>query len=94
MATVFHELLHAYLGYLDINTFDTGSQHNEIADNYIQLLVSALMEHYAISQTDATHLAWGGLHMTNKWDSLTSPMKNLIIQTNSKYKSGDRGTPC
>lgn len=94
MVTVFHELLHAYLGYLDIDTFSGDTQHNEMSDNYLQLLADALMEHYSISQTDAIRLAWGGLHMTDKWNNLSSTKKNQILQTNSQYKSGNKGTPC
>jgi hypothetical protein len=53
------------------------------------------MEHYSISKTDAVHLSWGGLHMTDKWNKdFNDTMKNQILEKNRQYKSGDLGTNC
>lgn len=93
IATVFHELLHAYMGYLDIDASSNTLDHENMADNYLNLLTNALIEHYNISHTDAMHLSWGGLQETNKWSKLSQSQKNQIIQTNGEFKSG-KGSPC
>ena len=66
-----------------------------MAFEYVELLSSALMEHYSISKTDAVYLCWGGLHMTDKWNKdFNDTMKNQILEKNRQYKSGDLGTNC
>jgi hypothetical protein len=94
MATVFHEMLHAYMGYLDINASNNSSDHINMANNYLNLLADALMEHFSISSTDATHLSWGGLHETQAWANLSTGTKNQIINTNQQYRTSIKGQIC
>jgi hypothetical protein len=95
LVTIFHELLHAYLGYLKLTSGLSSSQHNLMASEYVELLSSALMEHYSISKTDAVYLSWGGLHNSDKWKKdFNDKMKNQILEKNRQYKSGDLGTNC
>lgn len=94
MVTVFHELLHAYMGYLDINMSTESMDHENMANSYLDMLSQALMEHYSISSTEATHLAWGGLHKTSKWEKLSTHQKNQIIATNHKYRNSEKGVKC
>ncbi len=94
MATVFHELLHAYMNHLDITMTDEDLDHENMADSYLEMLKYALMEHYNISSDDATHLAWGGLHHTSKWEKLSQSKKNQIIITNEKYRNSEKGEKC
>jgi len=95
LVTIFHELLHAYLGYLKLTSGLSSSQHNLMASEYVELLSSALMEHYSISKTDAVYLSWGGLHNSDKWTKdFNEKMKNQILEKNRQYKSGDLGTNC
>ncbi|MBC6367265.1 hypothetical protein [Algoriphagus sp. AK58] len=94
MVTVFHELLHAYMGYLNINMSTESLDHENMANSYLNLLSQALMEHYSISSTEATHLAWGGLHKTSKWEKLSTHQKNQIIATNQKYRNSEKGVKC
>jgi hypothetical protein len=95
MATVFHELLHAYMGYLAIDMSSNSFDHIIMANSYITKLSQSLMEHFDIGATDAVHLAWGGLHETHKWAvDLTQSQKNHIADTNQKYRNGLKGIKC
>ncbi|MEB2787371.1 hypothetical protein [Algoriphagus persicinus] len=93
-ATVFHELLHAYLAYLDIDSFLNDSQHINMANEYIERLSESLTERYNISEQDAINLSWGGLSMTSAWSNLSSTKKNQINDTNQQYKTAIKGTSC
>ncbi|MCU0402620.1 MAG: hypothetical protein MUE75_16710 [Algoriphagus sp.] len=95
MATVFHELLHAYMGYLAIDMSSNSFDHIIMANSYITKLSQSLMEHFDIGATDAVHLAWGGLHENHKWVvDLTQSQKNHIADTNQKYRNGLKGIKC
>ena len=86
--------MHAYLGYLKLTSGLSSSQHNLMAFEYVELLSSALMEHYSISRSNANYLAWGGLHESSKWGQLSQDQKNQILQTNQEYRSGIKGVKC
>jgi hypothetical protein len=94
LATVFHELLHAYMGHLGIDKSSISIDHENMANNYLNMLSKALMEHYSISGTNANYLAWGGLHESSKWVQLSQDQKNQILQTNHEYRSGVKGVKC
>jgi hypothetical protein len=94
LATVFHELLHAYMGHLGIDKSSISIDHENMANNYLNMLSKALMEHYSISRTNANYLAWGGLHESSKWVQLSQDQKNQILQTNQEYRSGIKGVKC
>ena len=68
--------------------------HENMANNYLNMLSKALMEHYSISGTNANYLAWGGLHESSKWGQLSQDQKNQILQTNHEYRSGVKGVKC
>lgn len=93
-ATVFHELLHAYLAYLNIDSFLNDSQHINMANVYIDRLSESLTERYNISEQDAINLSWGGLGMTSAWSNLSSSKKAQINSTNQQYKTAQKGTSC
>lgn len=94
LAVVFHELLHAYMGHLGIDKSSISIDHENMANNYLNMLSKALMEHYSISGTNANYLAWGGLHESSKWGQLSQDQKNQILQTNEEYRSGVKGVKC
>ena len=94
LAVVFHELLHAYMGHLGIDKSSISIDHENMANNYLNMLSKALMEHYSISGTNANYLAWGGLHESSKWGQLSQDQKNQILQTNHEYRSGVKGVKC
>ena len=94
LATVFHELLHAYMGHLGIDQSSISIDHENMANNYLDMLSKALMEHYSISRSNANYLAWGGLHESSKWIQLSQDQKNQILQTNQEYRSGIKGVKC
>ena len=94
MATVFHELLHAYLGYLGYSPTSDSSQHQLMANEYITLMTEALIENFDIPSLDANHLAWGGLHDSDNWTKLSLNQKKVILETNHHYKLGLKGTKC
>jgi hypothetical protein len=58
----------------------------------LNMLKTALTEHFSISSTDAEHLSWGGLQFTNAYKKLN--YKSQIEQTNFYYKNGTKGTKC
>jgi hypothetical protein len=93
-ATVFHELLHAYLSYLDIDSFLNDSQHINMANEYVVRLSESLTVRYNISEQDAINLSWGGLGMTSAWSNLSSTKKSQINNTNQQYKTAQKGTSC
>jgi len=94
LAVVFHELLHSYMGHLGIDKSSISIDHENMANNYLNMLSKALMEHYSISGTNANYLAWGGLHESSKWGQLSQDQKNQILQTNEEYRSGVKGVKC
>jgi hypothetical protein len=95
MATIFHEFLHAYIIYLDEMEISTQSeQHQQMVDDYVSMLSQTLQNIYGISQLDALHLSWGGLHDSNSWQQKSTSFKNDVISTNQKYRSGNKGSKC
>jgi hypothetical protein len=94
MATIFHELLHAYLGYLNIDALNNSADHENMVNNYLGLLSEALMEHFSISSIDANHLSWGGLHETQKWADLPQGTPTAIDNTNQEYRTSAKGQNC
>jgi hypothetical protein len=92
LATVYHELLHAYLDYLDAETNYDNTQHEIMANNYVSIMASDLQENFGLSGKEANALAWGGLHETTAWQSVTN--KNYILEVNQKHKNGTTGTKC
>lgn len=94
-ATIFHEFLHAYLGYLNLGNFLSESQeHEEMAVEYIGVLSKILVERYGVRKTDAMALAWGGLQGTQSYSKKSSTEKNDIGLINQAYKNGQKGTKC
>jgi hypothetical protein len=93
-ATIFHELLHAYLAYLDIDSHQSGTQHQTMASEYLDRLSDSLTERYNISENDALNLSWGGLSKTSSWNSLSTTKQQDIINTNLQHRSGLKGTKC
>lgn len=92
MATIFHELLHAYLGYLELMGQNNLDDHELMADKYVAELRDALMEHFDISSKEAEDLSWGGLQFTSAYDRHLN--KNRVIQNNFDHKNGTKGTNC
>lgn len=96
ISTIFHEVLHAYLGYSrDPKKFN---DHEEMASNYINLMSSALKGLFPnISDNQARALSWGGLHETSAWQNLVNnnPIKaNEITSINKNHADGNSGTKC
>jgi hypothetical protein len=96
ISTIFHEVLHAYLGYSrDPKKFN---DHEEMASNYINLMSSALKGLFPnIPNNHAQALSWGGLHETSAWQELVNnnPIKaNEITAINKNHQDGDSGTNC
>ena len=101
-ATVLHEILHAYLG-VDLGLYSRDeTQHNAMANGYINTMTNILKRLYpTLNEEDAWALAWGGLGLTDAWQNLlTAQQRATIIQTNTNHKnlnnanSGSYGTPC
>lgn len=95
-ATVFHEMIHAWIDYKCPSTTDNINHHNLLSQNpSFGQMVDAIRGMYPnISLQDATDLAWGGLNKTFAWQNLDIFTKARAIQTNIDYKEADRGTPC
>jgi hypothetical protein len=88
--TIMHEALHALL---TVETFPnlTNTQHNEMANRYINDLTQSLMGLFDIGLVDATALSWSGLdypRTVTAWDNLPEDTKNnyrLIATDYWKY---------
>ncbi|WP_029288883.1 hypothetical protein [Pedobacter sp. R20-19] len=94
IATIYHEVLHAYLNSLfqpnsNGQTFiNIPNQHEYMATNYVTVISSALTSKFPeISSYDAWGLAWGGLQETSLWDVLTESDKQQIIDINKNYSN-------
>ncbi|MDR6943005.1 hypothetical protein [Mucilaginibacter pocheonensis] len=92
-ATIIHEALHAYL-----RTSQTiVNQHMDMARNYITVMADQLVKLYPnLTANDAQNLAWGGLEEDagTLYTGLSQVEKTDIELTNTKFKSGNSGTPC
>jgi hypothetical protein len=108
LATVYHEILHAYLE-ASYPKDATGmfliphDEHQDMAEKYLTLMIGALKINYpSISDKDAWGLAWGGLHETSFYNDntkLTADQRLEIGEINRKHKNksnlSDRsGTYC
>ncbi|AMP97250.1 hypothetical protein AY601_0283 [Pedobacter cryoconitis] len=93
VATVYHEVLHAYLNALygpDIpgNPMLVPVQHEYIADNYVKMLTKDLMSIFpTLLESDARNLAWGGLQNTNLFNRLAPSAKSDFIKINTLYST-------
>lgn len=93
MATIYHEILHAYLSSRGIN--GETNQHNAMANDWLSIIANQLKSDFPnLSQEDANDLAWGGLGDTTKWQELKNndSLNNThnadnILQTNKNYKN-------
>jgi hypothetical protein len=105
VSTVYHEVLHAYLGTKYIKGLDgkyiIGDDHSEMADNYVALLSGSLKVAFPnISNQDAWALSWGGLEETPFYmTKLTQAERNEIQKVNSQHKKSNtpserKGTYC
>ena len=94
LATVYHEILHAYLE-ASYPKDATGmfliphDEHQDMADRYLFLMIGALRVNYSgISDKDAWGLAWGGLQETPFYTTkLTADQRRDIGEINRKNKN-------
>jgi hypothetical protein len=97
-ATLFHEVIHAYLDYNKIDINSGNAQHESMANEYVHAMQLALMSRYpTMPSADAYALAWGGLQGTNAWETLRAgnpAQAQSILVTNFTYKYGKKGTLC
>jgi hypothetical protein len=95
MVTIFHEFLHAYLGYLNLPILpDGGPEHEEMAKAYAGNLSAILVNEFGIRKDQALALSWGGLQETTTYGDKTDTEKNYISQINQAYRNGSKGTKC
>ncbi|MBB6274411.1 hypothetical protein HDF26_004885 [Pedobacter cryoconitis] len=105
VSTVYHEVLHAYLGTKYIigpdGKYIMGDEHSEIANNYIALLTGSLKVAFPnISNQEAWALSWGGLEETPFYmTKLSQAERNEIQKINNQHKksidpSERKGTYC
>lgn len=96
ISTIFHEVLHAYLGYS--RSQELFYDHEEMANEYLNLMTNALQNLFPyISNKNAQALSWGGLSETTAWTNLvnSNPNKaNEIILINQNHTNGTTGTKC
>ncbi|WAC41196.1 hypothetical protein [Pedobacter sp. SL55] len=96
LATVYHEILHAYLE-ATYPKDATGmfliphNEHQDMAEKYLTLMVGALKINYpSLSDKDAWGLAWGGLENTPFYKDntkLTANQRLEIAEINRKHKN-------
>lgn len=94
VATIYHELLHVYLGYILPPPSLRQEDHQQIANEYLAVLSESLQSIFPnLSHSDAINLAWGGLEQTPSYSLLPDNRKLEIEKTNFSYKnmSGNNG---
>ncbi|MGO4288134.1 hypothetical protein [Chitinophaga sp. RAB17] len=98
VATIMHEILHAYfaLAKWDPTKEDRDTRdHRRMANDYVCILADALTEMFPdMDYKEATALSWGGLELTDVYQTLPQDDRNKIEATNSYYKLGISGTKC
>jgi len=104
VSTVYHEVLHAYLGTKHIKGPDGKyiiDDHSEMANNYIALLSGSLKVAFpTISNQEAWALSWGGLEETPFYmTKLTQAERDEIQKVNNQHKKSNnpserKGTYC
>lgn len=79
---IYHEVLHVYL------TGATAlSDHNKMANDYVQPMVEALQTWFSIPTIDATALAWTGLQGTGAWNGCSIAEQNSMIDLQLIYQN-------
>lgn len=102
-SVVIHELVHAYL-YANAFNFNTLSQHQEMAENYINWMINALQEVFSsLTNREAASLAFRGLaafqnEQPDYFNELIaeygfSSVADLTNETD-KLRDGEKGTQC
>jgi hypothetical protein len=94
-ATIYHELLHAYLR-TEQGLTSQSLQHNVMAEKYVSSLASTLQILFpSLSSNHASNLAWGGLTAFFPYQSFAGTVtQNLINLDNAYFQSGTYGTKC
>lgn len=92
VATVYHEILHAYLGNILAKDTDGNliipSDHENMVYNYLNMLIADLQSLYPnMGDTDAWALSWGGLERTSRYILLTTDQKTTIANVNQQYST-------
>ncbi|WAC41204.1 hypothetical protein [Pedobacter sp. SL55] len=104
LSTIYHEILHAYL-YSKLTKgldgkYNISTQHEDMADNYLILMIGALKIAFPnISNQEAWALSWGGLEKTNLYSTkLTQTQKEIIADINRRHTNkpaaDKQGTYC
>ncbi|POY35117.1 hypothetical protein C3K47_17100 [Solitalea longa] len=94
--TIIHEALHAYMDYSGINNYF--NDHDSMGAAYVDEMANALKELFpTLSYSDATALAWGGLHESMAWSQLVMKKPSLAQSTLNnikQYIDKTKGTGC
>jgi hypothetical protein len=92
VATVYHEVLHAYLSILF--TKDTNgilvipNQHENMIYNYLTMMATDLRSVFpTMTESDANALAWGGLEGTSRYSLISETQRQAIGDVNTKYST-------
>ncbi|GEM_PF-2574508 len=106
VATIYHEVLHAYLAVLvnrdtDGNLIITNA-HEDMVNNYIRMMAADLRGLFPnMDESDAHKLAMGGLQGTTRYSLLSQAQKADIYNTNIAYSTkpgpgvvGSQGSYC
>ena len=92
IATLIHEVIHAYLKYNGDNTLSTTAQHNIIAEKYITPVASYLKETFNIPLKDAYALAWSGVSDSKVYNNLTPNDTEYDMSDGNKITAGEIGS--
>lgn len=94
-AIMLHESIHAIFSARGLNAL---SQHELMAESYRDKISESLREYFPnLSATDAAALSWEGLQFTYDWNMASLrgvPSLSNIVNTISKYRKAEVGTPC
>jgi hypothetical protein len=94
--TIYHEIIHAYLGTTKKEEWDNDVQHNTMTSNYyLNLIKGVLMIRFpSISTNNATALRLAGLSDTPYYVNLSRLQKDTVDETIENYKNKTNGTYC
>lgn len=98
IATIFHELMHAWLVHTYPAAYEQNDQHNLFVSTpwRFNAMVLGLVEAsgYTMNLWEAVALTWGGNGETLAFRSLSELEQSIIVDINEKHRKGQSGTPC
>jgi len=94
MATLIHEMYHAYETTTNHANSSEASDHVYMADHLNEMADMLRTFFPSMSAQTARDLTWGGLGETPAWRALSGAEQQRISNVNSDYRRGVQGRVC